>query len=144
MKYCIINRTSIVATLLCTFLGFAGFANATAIHQSSNAEQSKKGTLSVTVTTEVSGLTLEPGEYEVKQVKSANGPVIRFTRYTYNAYAQEGVSGHQWDVVGNVKVTVQPQDFRALRTQLLTKPNSAKATGLQIRGSSVQYLFPAA
>ena len=141
MKYCTINRTSFVATLLCTFLGFAGFANATAIHQSSNAEQSKKGTLSVTVTTEVSGLTLEPGEYEVKQVKSANGPVIRFTRYTYSPYAQEGVSVQQWDVVGEVRVAVQPQDFKALRTQLLTGSNSDRLVGLQIRGNSFQYLF---
>jgi hypothetical protein len=69
--------------------------------------------LNITVTTEVSGLMLEPGEYEVRQVKSANGPAIRFIRYTYNPYTQEGVSAHQWDVVGEVRVAVQSQDFKA-------------------------------
>src|SRR5215469_3777472 len=143
MKYSIINRTRFVAVLVCTFLGFAGFAHAkaVAIQQSYNAEQPKKGTLNITVATEVSGLMLEPGEYEVKQVKSANGPVIRFTRYTYNPYAQEGVSAHQWDLVGEVRVAVQSQDSKAVRTQLSTESNSDKLVGLQIRGSSFQYLF---
>jgi len=143
MKYSIINRTCFVAALTCTFLGFAGFADAkaAAIQQSYNAEKPKKGMLNITVTTEESGLMLEPGEYEVRQVKSANGPVIRFTRYTYNSYAQEGVSVHQWDVVGDVRVAVQSQDFKALRTQLLTGSHSDKLVGLQIRGNSFQYLF---
>jgi hypothetical protein len=84
---------------------------------------------------------LEPGEYEVRQVKSANGPVIRFTRYTYAPYAQEGISVHQWDVVGEVRVAVQSQDFKALRTQLLTGSKGHELIGLQIRGNSFQYLF---
>ena len=142
MKYSIMNRTRFVAALAYTFLGFAGFAHAktVAMQQSYNAQQ-PKGTLNITVATEVSGLMLEPGEYEVKQVKSANGPVIRFTRYTYNPYAQEGVSVHQWDVVGEVTVAVQSQDFKALRTQLLSGSNGDKLVGLQIRGNSFQYLF---
>jgi hypothetical protein len=133
MKYSIFNRTRVVAALACTFLVFAGFAHA--------KEQPKKGTLKITVATEVSGLMLEPGEYELKQVKSANGPVIRFTHYTYNPYAQEGVSTHQWDVVGEIRVAVQSQDSKAVRTQLLTESNSNKLVGLQIRGNSFQYLF---
>ena len=143
MKYSIINRTRFVAALAYTFLGFAGFVHAkdAAIQQSYNVEQPKKGTLNITVATELSGLVLEPGEYEVKQVKSANGPVIRFTRYTYNPYAQEGVSAHQWDLVGEVRVAVQSQDSKAVRTQLLTESNSDKLVGLQIRGNSFQYLF---
>ena len=143
MKYSIMNRTRFVAALACTVLGFAGFApaKAAATPQSYNAEQPKKGTLNITVATELSGLILEPGQYEVKQVKSANGPVIRFTRYTYNPYAQEGVSAHQWDLVGEVRVAVQSQDSKAVRTQLSTESNSDKLVGLQIRGSSFQYLF---
>jgi len=142
MKYSIMNRTRFVAALACTVLGFAGFAHAkAATQQSYNAERPKKGTLNITVATEVSGLMLEPGKYEVKQVKSANGPVIRFTRYTYNPYAQEGVSAQQWDLVGEVRVAVQSQDSKAVRTQLLTESNSDKLVGLQIRGNSFQYLF---
>jgi len=143
MKYSIMNRTHFVAALACTVLGCAGFAhaNAAATQQSYNAEQPRKGTLNITVATEVSGLMLEPGKYEVKQVKSANGPVIRFTRYTYNPYVQEGVSAHQWDLVGEVRVAVQSQDSKAVRTQLLTESNSNKLVGLQIRGNSFQYLF---
>ena len=143
MKYSIMHRTCVVAAVACTFLGFAGLAHAKAdaMQQTYNAKEPKKGTLSIAVTTEVSGLMLEPGEYELKQVKSANGPVIRFTHYTYNPYAQEGVSTHQWDVVGEIRVAVQSQDSKAVRTQLLTESNSNKLVGLQIRGNSFQYLF---
>ena len=143
MKYSIINGTRFVAALACAFLGFAGFvhAKAASTQQLYNAEHPKKGTLNVAVRTVVSGLTLAPGEYEVRQVKSAHGPVVRFTRYTYDPYAQEGVSAHQWEVVGEVRVAVQSQDFKALRTQLLTGPTSNIVIGLQIRGNSFQYLF---
>ena len=143
MKHSIVNRKRFVAALACAVLAFAGFAQASAgtMQQSHNAKQRKKGTLNITVATEVSGLKLEPGEYEVKQVKSANRPVIRFTRYTYDPYAQEGLSVYQWDVVGDVRVAVQSQDSKAVRTQLLTESNSDKPVGLQIQGNSFQYLF---
>jgi hypothetical protein len=89
----------------------------------------------------VGNVTLEPGEYEVKQVKSAAGPTVRFTRYTYNPYAQEGLSVHQWDVVAEVRVTMQSLDTKAVRTQLLAGSNNHKPIGLQIRGNSFEYLF---
>jgi hypothetical protein len=45
----------------------------------------------------------------VKLVNSVAGPVVRFTRYTYNPYAQEGQSVHEWETVGEAKVTTQEE-----------------------------------
>jgi len=65
MKYSIINRTRFVAALACTVLGFAGFAHAkaAATQQSYNAEQPRKGTLNITVATELSGLVAAIGKH---------------------------------------------------------------------------------
>ena len=58
---------------------------------SQKAEKVKKGTLKIAAASNIGALRLEPGEYEVKQVNSAAGPVVRFTRYTYNPSALDGV-----------------------------------------------------
>jgi hypothetical protein len=143
MKHSVVNRMRLAAALAGIVLAFAGLAHAGAVgtQHSQKAEKAKKGMLIIAATTELSGLTLEPGEYEVKQVNSAAGPVVRFTRYTYNPYAQEGLSVHQWDEAGEVRVILQSLDSKAVRTQLLAESNSDKPVGLQIRGNSFQYLF---
>jgi hypothetical protein len=65
-------------------LAFARFAHAGSIgtDHSQKAEKVKKGTLKIAVASNIGALRLGPGEYEVKQVNSAGGPVVRFTRYT--------------------------------------------------------------
>ena len=143
MKHSIVNRMRIVTALAGAVLVFAGFAHAGAVgtQRSQQAEKSKKGTLIIAAATEIGGLTLEPGEYEVKQVNAASGPVVKFVKYTYNPYAQEGLSVHQWDEAGKVRVTLQSMDSKAARTELLTAADSDKPVGLQIRGNSFQYLF---
>jgi phosphodiesterase/alkaline phosphatase D-like protein len=143
MKHSIVNRMPLFAALAGIVLALAGLAHAGAVgtQRPQKEQKAKKGMLNITVTTEIGGVTLEPGEYEVKQVKSAAGPVVRFTRYTYNPYAQEGLSVHQWDVVAEVRVTMQSLDSKAVRTQLLVDSNSDKPIGLKIRGNSFDYLF---
>ena len=108
---------------------------------SQKAEKAKKGTLNIAAATNVGGLRLEPGEYEVKQVDSTAGPVVRFTRYTYDPYAQEGLSAHQWEAVGEAKVTMQALPAKAKHTKLLVASNGDKAIGLEISGNSADYLF---
>jgi hypothetical protein len=146
MKHSIVNRMPLFTALVGIVLALAGFAHAGAVRtqRPQKAEKAKTGMLNITVATEVGGVTLEPGEYEVKQVNSAAGPVIRFTRYTYNPYAQEGISVHQWDVVGEARVTMQSLDSKAVRTQLLVDSKSDKPIGLEIRGNSFDYLFATA
>ena len=74
-------------------LAFARFAHAGSIgtDHSQKAEKVKKGTLKIAAASNIGALRLEPGEYEVKQMNSAAGPVVRFTRYTYNPSALDEV-----------------------------------------------------
>jgi hypothetical protein len=146
MKHSIVNRMSLFTALAGIVLAFAGFAHAGAVgtERPQKAEKAKKGTLIITAAAEVGGVTLEPGEYEVKQVNSESGPVVRFTKYTYNPYAQEGLPVHQWDVVGEVRVTMQALETKAIRTQLLAGANNDKPIGLEIRGNNFHYLFATA
>src|SRR5262252_7489516 len=102
MTHSIVNGSRPFIALSGIVLAFAGFAHAGSVgtQPSQKAEKAKKGTLKIAAATNVGGLRLEPGEYEVKQVNSAAGSVVRFTRYTYDPYAQEGLSAHQWETVG--------------------------------------------
>ena len=140
MKHSIVNRMSLF-TALGMILAFAGFAHAGTVGMQ-RSQKAKKGTLKIAAATNVGGLRLEPGEYEVKQVNSAAGSVVRFTRYTYDPYAQEGLSAHQWETVGEAKVTMQALAAKAKHTKLLLASNSDdKAIGLEISGNSADYLF---
>jgi hypothetical protein len=143
MKHSIVNRIALLTALAGIVLAFARFADAGAVgtQPSQKAENGKKGTLNIAVATNVGGLRLEPGTYEVKQVNSAAGPVVRFTRYTYNPYAQEGQSVHQWETIGEAKVTMQALASKAKHTRLLVASNSDKPIGLEISGKSADYLF---
>jgi hypothetical protein len=131
MPESIVSRMHLFIILACLALALAGSADA----------KTKKGTLKIMAAANIGGVTLEPGEYEVKQVNSSVGPVIRFTRITYNPYAPEAVYAYQWDVVAEVRCTVEPLASTPQHTVLLFDPNSTKIIGLQIRGNSVTYRF---
>ena len=139
----IVNRSRLFVALAGIVLTFAGFAHAgsSGTPRSQKAEKAKKGTLNIAAATNVGGLRLEPGQYEVKQVNSAAGPVVRFTRYTYNPYAPEGQSVCEWEKIGEAKVTMQALVSKAERTKLLLASDGDKAIGLEIRGNSADYLF---
>ena len=143
MKHNIVDGIRLSTALAGIVLAFTGFAHAGAggTQRSQKAEKAKKGTLNIAVATNVGSLRLEPGEYEVKQVNSAAGPVVRFTRYTYNAYAQEGLSVHQWETVGEAKVTMQALASTAKHTKLLVAANGDQTIGLEISGNRADYLF---
>lgn len=74
-------------------------------------------------------------------MNSAAGPAMRFTRHTYNPYVQEGQSVHEWETVGEAKVTIQALASKAKHTKLLLASNSYKAIGLEISGNNSDYLF---
>jgi hypothetical protein len=73
-------------------------------------------------------------------VNSAAGPVVRFTRHTYNPYAREGQSVHEWEA-GEAKVAIQVLASKAKHTKRLLTSNGDKAIGLEISGNSADYLF---
>lgn len=142
MKHSMVNRMRLgtaIATIIFVVTGFAHAGAATS--HAEKPQKAKAGMLNITFTTEVGGVTLEPGEYEVKQVKSATGPVVRFTRYHYNPYAQEGLPVHEWDEVAKVKVTMRSLASKAASTQLLLASDTSRPIGLEIRGNSFEYLF---
>lgn len=143
MKNSMVNRMRLATAVAGMVLAFAGFAHAGAVGtaRSEKPQKAKAGMLNITFATEVGGVTLEPGEYEVKQVNSADGPVIRITRYTYNPYAQEGLPVHEWDEVAKVKVTMRSLASKAVSTQLLLASDTSRPIGLEIRGNSFEYLF---
>lgn len=127
------------AVLLGTILWIAGPANASVSGQMPH--KAKKGSFNTVVATEVGAVTLEPGSYEVKEVNSKSGPFLRFLRVTENYQATEGLPVYDWEVVAEVRCTVEPLASKTTQTEFLFASSTGKATGLEIRGSNVKYLF---
>jgi hypothetical protein len=129
------------AALFAVVLALAGFANADAMY-SAHSHAGKKGSMKITAPTEVGGIILQPGDYQVKEVNSPSGPVVEFVHLFDNFYVQDsGLPVHDQEVVGQVRVTEQAVSSTPKRTQLLLASDTANATALEIRGDDVEYLF---
>src|ERR1700694_525712 len=89
----IAQRGHVFAALFAVILALAGFANADAM-SAAHAHKGKKGSLKITTPTEVGGVILQPGDYEVKEVKSPNGPVVEFVHLFETPWAPEGLPVH--------------------------------------------------
>jgi hypothetical protein len=138
--FAITKRGYSFAALFAMILALAGFANADAM-SSAHPHKAKKGSFTITAPTEVGGTLLQPGDYEVKEVKSPSGPVLEFIHQFDNFYAPEGESVHEEEVVAHVAFTEQAVNAPPKRTQLLLASDSTEAIGLQIRGSGVEYVL---
>jgi hypothetical protein len=127
--------------LFAVVLALAGFANA-ATMSSDHPHKGKKGNLKITAPVEAGGILLQPGDYQVKEVKSPNGPVVEFVHLFDNFYVMDsGLPVHDQEVVGQVKVTEQALSSLPKHTQLQLAPNAKDAIALEIRGDNVEYLF---
>jgi len=135
--YSIARNAHIAAALFAVVLALAGFANADSAH----SHKAKKGNLKITVATEVGGVTLPPGDYEVREVNTPNGPVVEFAHEFFNELASELVQANQEEVVARVKFTERELSSPPKHTQLLLASNTADAAGLEIRGNAVSYEF---
>jgi len=130
----IARHAPIAAAMFAFVLVFAGFANADAM--SSAHHKAKTGHLTITTPTEVGGTILQPGEYEVREAKSPNGPVVEFEhQFRVNEYLTEE------DVVARVPFTEQALSSPPKQTRLMLASSSADASGLQIRGNAIDYEF---
>jgi hypothetical protein len=134
------NLFTAVAGIILALSG-AAYADGTSAATSQKPLKAKGGTLKISEATDVTGVILEPGKYEVKQVNSKAGLAIRFTLFTYNHFAEEAQSPYEWDVVAEVKVAAQPLTSKATHTELKVASDGRKAIALQIRGNSFEYLF---
>ena len=133
-----LTRAAIIGTMAAVMFAFSAFAHAATANV--NSHKGKTGTLKITAPTEVGGVLLEPGTYEVKPRK--HGTVMEFARWNQNPYAQEGLPVWTRDVVASIPATPQMLSSASGTTELLlASADSAKATGLQIRGDSAEYGF---
>jgi hypothetical protein len=129
------------AALFAVVFALATFTNAAAM-PSAHSHKGKKGTLTITATTQVGGIILQPGDYRVRALNSPSGSVVEFVHLFDNFTAQEGLPVHDQEVVGQVKVTEQALSLPAKQTQLmLASWYSTDAIGLEIRGNAVGYVF---
>jgi hypothetical protein len=131
----VVKRGHHVAVLFGVILALATFASAADMHKG------KKGSLKITAPTEVGGVVLQPGDYEVQEIHSTSGPVVKFTHLFNNFTAQEGLPVYDQEVVAEVKVTEQELSGLPKHTQLMLASKTADATGLEIRGNAVGYQF---
>lgn len=124
--------------LFAVIIALASFAHADSMH----SHKAKKGSLKITVPTEIGGVLLQPGDYEFKEVKAPGGPVLEIVHLFDDFTAPEGLPVHQQEVVAHVDITEQALSSAPKRTQLqLASTYTANATALQIKGDDVEYLF---
>lgn len=134
------TRAAIVATMVAVMFAITGFAHADVIPASWHS--GNRGTLKLAAPTQVGGVLLPPGAYEVKVKNTQTGAVIEFARWTEDPYAAEGLPVHTREVIARVKALPQAGTSASARTGLLLAyGDSGKAVGLQIRGQNVDYLF---
>ena len=125
------------AALFAAILALAGFANAD-VMSSTHSHKGKKGYLTITNSTEVEGVILQPGDYEVREVDSPNGTVVEFTRYS-NEFATYGWKSWNSTVVARGHFTEQAMGKPSKRSRLIV--DNTGAIALEIRGSAVRYEF---
>jgi hypothetical protein len=130
------KRGQIGVALFALVLSLAGFAQAESLPHAA-----KKGRLTITAPTEAGGALLQPGEYEVREIRSANGPVVEFVRHFRNELASELVQADEEEVVAQVRFTEQALSARPKHTQLVRARNNANAAVLEIRGATVGYVL---
>lgn len=135
--YDIARQARIAAGTLAMVVALAGFANA----QATSSHSHRKGMLEITRATEVGGTVLQPGEYKVRETKSADGPVVEFLRAVHNEQASELVQSDEEELVARVRFAPQVLSTPAKRTELQITSNTDDATGLEIRGNPVGYSF---
>jgi hypothetical protein len=136
-QHSIAQRGHHAAIVFAVILALAAFASAADGH----SHKGKKGDLKITVQTEVGGIVLQPGDYQVREIDSASGPVVEFVRLFNNYTAQEGLPVYEQETVGQVKVSEQALSSLPKHTQLQLEPKTADAIGLTIRGDDVAYSF---
>jgi len=132
----IARRAHLATVLLAGVVALAGVAKA-----EGHSHKAKSGGLTITSPTEVGGTILQPGEYEVREANSADGRVVEFVHHFRNETASELVQADEEEVAVRVKFTGQALNEPPKQTQLQLASNTHDATGVEIRGNAVEYVF---
>ncbi len=100
----------------------------------------KSGTLKIAADTNVGGVVLKPGEYEVRHVDTGDKHFVEFAQTVENDYVLEGQTVYSQEVVARVNCTREPLESTVARTELLPKTAGTTAR-LEIRGEKVVHEF---
>jgi hypothetical protein len=106
-----------------------------------HAHKAKRTELNITTPTAIEGTTLSPGTYEVREVRSVDGPALEFVHKFRNELASELVQADEEEIVARVKFSEQILNPPPKDTQLVVNARTGGTDGLEIRGDSVEYVF---
>ncbi len=145
------NRKSILslvlttlATLIVTASVMLGASSAEAATAHNN--EIVKTTVNVRTAIEIADTTLSPGKYRVEITPasdSSSDPTVQFL-IVYNPYGDENNPPYEEEVALTVQASKKDLGAPAARTELILTPgDSTKATALEIRGNSTEYVFGA-
>jgi hypothetical protein len=124
-----------LAVLFAVMFAFAGLANAASPQHKVKIEH-----LTIQTPTEVAGTVLPAGDYEIKEVSSANGPELEFIRDYWNERASEMLQADEQEVMARVKFTEQKLASEPKHTQLVLAADNKDVIGLEIRGNDNEYV----
>jgi hypothetical protein len=127
-------RAARLSAVLVMVIAFGAMAHAAKAHMA-------KGELALMQTTEVAGVTLPPGNYMVREVKTAEGPMVEFVRTVHNEQASELVQADEEEVVAKVKASPRALERASEDTKLQVASGQGSAKALEIRGANVEFVF---
>ena len=130
------SRMLTLAALFAAMLAFTAMA-----HAEGRAHKGKTGHLKITTPTAVGDTVLEPGDYNVREVRSSDGPMVEFVRVTVDLFAPDGSPSYDEEVVARVQSTEETLSAPPKQTRLELEPQTASASALMIRGEAVEYRF---
>ena len=137
------NRKAILVVL--AFLILQLWAVAFAQTSTNQTKVGKTDDITLSSTTKVGNLTLQPGHY-ILQHKSSHGThamhFVSFTPYSGNGKAHTYFGSNRTDV-GNVKCKLDPLNAKIKKTQVfLAEENGVKRISrIEIKGENVAHLF---
>jgi hypothetical protein len=114
--------------------------------QAATARSNKvlKTTIHLRTASQIGNTTLSPGKYRVKITPASIGsgdPTVQFS-IAYNPYGEEGFPPFEEEVVLTVQASMVDLRAPAASTELIpTSADNNKASALEIRGNSTEYVF---
>jgi hypothetical protein len=144
------NRKSIVSlvlTTLATLIVTAGVMLGASSAQAATAHNNKvvKTTVNVRTAIEIADTTLSPGKYRVKITPpsdSSGDPTVQFS-ILHNPYGDDFNPPYEEVVVLTVQASMVDLRAPAASTELIATSGDNKASALEIRGNSTEYVFGA-
>jgi hypothetical protein len=133
-----------LATLIVTSSVMLGATSA----QAATAHNNKvvKTTINLRMATQIGNTTLSPGKYRVKVMPASDrsgDPTVQFS-ILYNPYGDDFNPPYEEVVVLTVQASIVDLSAPAASTELIpTSGDDKKASALEIRGNSTEYVFGA-